>query len=93
LALFSEALTIALSTLFGFVLILILRYYDQIRIVSDEYEMAKETLSTVILSFDNRLQKTSERLEYLRREIALLKTTSAKREENMNYEKLITEPT
>ena len=74
MALFSDAMTVALSMTFTLVLVLILRYYDQITIVSEEYKEAKDLVNAVIIQFKGELRQHDERVDELSKEIMSLRS-------------------
>ena len=77
MALFSESITIALSMLFGLVLLLVLRYYEHIRFLSEEYGRSNEAVGTIVLGFKGEFERLKLGLDELENEIALLKSTGA----------------
>lgn len=74
MALFSDAMTVALSMTFTLVLVLILRYYDQIKIVSQEYKEAKDLVKSVIIQFRGEIKRHDERVDELNREIMSIRS-------------------
>jgi DNA-binding transcriptional regulator GbsR (MarR family) len=67
-------MTIALSMTFTLVLLLVLRYYDQIKVVSEEYREAKNLVSGVIVGFKGQLRQHEEKVNDLNKEILLLRS-------------------
>lgn len=77
MSLFSDAMTVALSAIFGLVLTLVLQYYEHVKVVSKEYEDAKEVVSTTVLAFRDELQQQSQQLGDINNEIEVLKFIKA----------------
>jgi len=71
-------MTIALSAVFGIVLTLVLQYYKHVKIVSKEYEEAKEVVSTTVLTFRDELQQQAQQLNDMNNEVEMLKSIKIK---------------
>ena len=78
MALFSDAVTIALSILFGLVLTLVLQYYGKVRAISEHYREAREVVGAIVLRFKNELEQQGRRIENIDNEIALLRSERAR---------------
>ena len=89
LALFSDAMTVALSMTFTLVLVLILRYYDQIKTISKEYQDAKDLVSTIMIGFKGELERRDERIDDLYEEIMSLRSIETKRQRSVNEDLMI----
>ena len=78
MSLFPEAMTMALLAIFGLVLALVLQYYERVKIVSEEYDEARDIVSATVLTFKDELQQQDRQLSDINNEIAMLKSDKTK---------------
>ncbi len=71
----SDAVTIALSLLFGLVLVLVIRYYKQIKIISEHYREAREVVGTIVVTLKRELERQSKRMNEISNEVMTLKSS------------------
>jgi chromosome segregation and condensation protein ScpB len=76
---------------FTLVLVLILRYYDQIKTVNKEYQEAKELVSTVVIGFKSELERRDERVDDLYKEIMSLRAIKIKEPRSVNDDLILSE--
>ena len=80
MAFYSNAVTVVLSALFGLVLVLVIRYYRQVKIISEHYMEAREIVSTIVLTLKRELERQGKQMGNIQNEIVQLRSGRASKQ-------------